>query len=182
MKLTHLLLLLALTGSSATCLAHRDSIVNISPEGMMDAIPAAFGPARMNVVFAAPDAEQAVESVTLQLGRHVTMLPACIVALLPSRKMAQVSASASWYHLNADSLPHYLSLRFAAPGAVKAGTQWTYVGMLVNLRTAKIINIKKVLAGPAEGEQHPVGAGLLQGCSAQELDAVFDPAHRLNAQ
>ncbi|NHZ63661.1 hypothetical protein [Massilia genomosp. 1] len=180
MKLHQLLLLGALMGSSGACLAHVDVIVEFSPDGMMDTIPAKYGPARMNVVFAAPGAEQAVGSVILQLGGHVTTLPRCIVALLPSRQMAQVSASASWYH-DESVLPYYLSLRFAAPAAmtVKPGT---HVGILVNLRTAKIININKVITGPAEGEQRSVGMGLLQRCSAQELDAVFDPMHRLNAR
>lgn len=149
----------------------------------MEEIPAEFGPAWMNVVFTAPDAKQAVDSVTLRLGGHVTTLPACIVALLPSRKMAQVRASASWYHRNAAGrLPDYLSLRFAAPKAVKAGQLRTHVGIMVNLRTAKIININKIITGPAEGEQRGVSERLLQGCSAQELDAVFDPAYRLSAR
>ncbi|NHZ99153.1 hypothetical protein [Massilia sp. CCM 8734] len=182
MKLHQLLLLGALMGSSGACLAHVDTIVKFSPDGMMDTIPDEFGPAQMKVAFALPGAKHAVDGVTLQLGRHVTTLPACIVALLPSRQMAQVSASASWYHEGISTLPDYLDIHFAAAGTVKARRLRTYVAILFNLRTAKIINIKKVIAGPAEGEQRSVGMGLLQRCSAQELDAVFDPMHRLNAR
>lgn len=148
----------------------------------MDAIPDTFRPAQLNVAFAAAGEKHPVASVTLRLGEHMTTLPSCIVALLPSRTMAQVSASASWYHLNGGTLPPYLGIHFAAPRTGRGNRQGTHVAFLFNLRTAKIINIKKVVTGRAEGTQRSVGMGLLQRCSAQELDAVFDPMHRVNVR
>ncbi|HEX8614045.1 MAG TPA: hypothetical protein VF800_22435, partial [Telluria sp.] len=108
----------------------------------MAAIPAEFGPAQLEVAFPAPGAKPSVAKVTLRLGEHVTTLPACIVALLPSRQMTQISASGSWYHDESRTLPYYLGIDFSAPEANPADGRGNRVAILFNLRTAKMINIK----------------------------------------
>ncbi|MCY0914113.1 hypothetical protein [Massilia antarctica] len=182
MKLNHLVLLGALMTSSAACLAHKDRIITFSQQGMMTEIPAEFGPARLEVEFAARGARHPVDGVTLSLGAHVTSLPACIVALLPSRQMAQLRAKASWYHDESRTLPYYLGIDFAAPGAGVARGRGTQVDMLFNLRSAKLISIRKVTVDAGDGSQRWDSMHLGRRCSAQELDAVFDPAIPLNAR
>jgi hypothetical protein len=143
---------------------------------MMVDIPAQFGRAQLDVTFSAPGSAQAIGSVTLRLGRHVTVLPECIVSLLPSRQMAQVRALSSWYHDETNSLPYYLGVHFAAP---EDGPR-TRVEILFNLRTAKIIKIEGVVA--SESGEHHAGRDLSQRCTAQERDAVLDPAAALRAR
>lgn len=172
----------ALMGMSSPGFVHVDTAITFSAEGVMDTIPAQFAPAQLRVAFSAPGRKQAVASVTLRLGEHVTTLPSCIVALLPSRRMAQVSASGSWYHDERGGLPYYLGIDFAGPRAVPARRRQTQVFMLFNLRTAKIIHIRRAKVDPVNGTRGAADRGILQRCSAQELEAVFDPARRLNAQ
>ncbi|MDQ1834793.1 hypothetical protein [Massilia scottii] len=182
MKLNHLVLLGALMTGSGACRAHKDRIITVSAQGAMADIPAEFGPARLEVVFAAPGGKPPVGAVTLWLGGHMTVLPACIVALLPSRQMAHLSATASWYHDENGSLPYYLGIKFAAPKANAERQIEEHVSMLFNLRTARLISIDKVMADPRAGSEHSSRLQLEQRCSPLQLDAVFDPATAFNAR
>lgn len=176
-KLNHLLLMLALMGSPRTCLGQQDGLPAAPASGSVD-LSATFGPGRLDVAFAAPGAKAAVASVTLRLGALVTTLPACLVERLPSRQMAQISAAQAWNH--EESGPSKLSLTFVAPEAVAASARADPVVMLFDVRTAKLADIHSFTIDGDERSRLYVSLDIAAMCPPHELDAVFDPAARLN--
>ncbi|NHZ63660.1 hypothetical protein [Massilia genomosp. 1] len=177
MKLNHLLLMLALTGSPGTCLAQQDRLPVAPASGTLD-LSEAFGPGQLDVAFAAPGATPCVASVTLRLGARVTTLPACLVERLPSRQMAQISAAQAWNH--EESGPSRLSLTFVAPEAVAASRRADPVVMLFDVRTAKLADIHTFTIDGEERSRRYVSLDIAAICPPQDLDAVFDPAARIH--
>lgn len=178
MRLKHTLLLLALMGSGSACLAQQDRLSTAPAQETMD-ISGHFGLGWLDVAFAAPGATPSVDSVTLRVGGQVTTLPACIVALLPSRRMGQVRAYLAWHH--DEPGPSRLGIDFAAAEPPPASGPGKDVTMYFDGKTAKLVDIFTSMHYVNDITIRAISPRLAQRCSRQELDAVLDPMHKSEA-
>lgn len=91
-------------------------------------------------------------------------------------RIIPVSPHGMMVDIPAEFGPAQLAVTFAAP---ESGPR-TRIEILFNLRTAKIIKIDGVVA--SDDSEHHAGLNLSQRCSAQELEAVLDPAAALKVR
>lgn len=173
-----LLALMALIGSGSACLAQQDRLSTAPAQETMD-ISGHFGPGWLDLTFAAPGDAPAVASVTLRIGGQVTTLPACIVALLPSRRMGQVRTYLAWFH--DEPGPSRLGIDFAATQPPPASGPGKNVTMYFDGKTAKLVDIFTTMHYADDITVRAISPHLAQRCSRQELDAVLDPLHNSKA-
>jgi hypothetical protein len=169
----HITLICVCLLAAGNAIAHQDSVLSIAKNGNLAELPAQFQPASLNITFAkASDATVPVTSVVLKLGRKEIVLPACVTRLLASRNLGQVSVSASWYH-DLAVLPPYLSLLFYEPGYAKETWANSGIAMMFDLRSGKILSIRRQLVADGGNSLHQ-GKLYLAPCSVDELKAFSD--------
>jgi hypothetical protein len=170
-----LTLLIASMLATGTCLAHEDRILPVKEDGVIEGLPAEFGPGALRIDFPpkARPGEASIKSVVLELGSNRTTLPLCVTGMLQTRNISEVRASGSWYH-EETLLPYYLNIEFFDPGYSEKN--WANAGfsLLFNLRTGKLMEMEVLVVryGGRGIQQIPVD--LAERCSPIELRMFSD--------
>lgn len=97
MKRISLFLVLTMLGVSAS--AHKDSIINVNPDGELLGLPNEFSPARLDL---------GVNTITI--GQRVLTMPPCVAKYFARPESYDLMVTSSWYHQRS-TLPPYINFR-----------------------------------------------------------------------
>ncbi len=159
-----LLLFALMLSVSALCRAHEDVPLKLAADGAVQGLPAAYLPARLNMVFSTMDDERRLTSLRLQIGRQRVQLPACLLGLIHTQSAQDVRLSASWDH-DETVVPHYLQMQFLDPGHPAS------FALLFNLHSARLIDMT-VNVERSSDELQSIPVEVRSRCSADELRDV----------
>lgn len=124
--------------------AHRDRILTIRSDGSIPEIPASFG----RVFLKVSNLGSPTPTVQFSSGTQRNDLPPCVTRLISARQQSDLLLTGSWYH-DESRLPYYVNVEFHDPGHVPSRTYNSSLNILFNLRTARVINIKRFVADPS---------------------------------
>lgn len=153
--------------SSGACLAHVDRALSIEADGTITGIPAEYGPAKMQVLFAPHGRRHAIVGVDLELGSNQTHLPACVTGLFNTQVGGKIQATASWYH-EESVMPFYLNVKFFDPEYENSRLMNSGYSLFFNLRTGKLMSMEVLILRDGGKIIQNVPVDLRALCTVQE--------------
>jgi hypothetical protein len=158
-------LLALMLGVSALCQAHEDKPLQLAADGAITGLPAAYSPARLQMVFSPVGDERRLTALRLQIGAKQVRLPTCLLGLIRTQAAQDARLSGSWTH-DESVVPHYLNLNLADPGHPAS------FSLLFNLHDARLIEMD-VDIERADDEVQSLPVDLRARCAADELRGVL---------
>ncbi|MDZ4057584.1 MAG: hypothetical protein U1D69_11615 [Polynucleobacter sp.] len=175
------LVTLLIIAASASAQAHQDRQIDIKQDGRLEGLPDAYAPAKLNVNFKRTPENSYIESIELSVSGVNTVVPSCASAIIASRSMSEVRASASWYHTRS-TLPPYLNVSFFDPGVDPGSWPAPKFSLLFNLETSKLISVVVHVARKNPTSEQMLPIDLSSRCPKEQLDIFYAPLDRLSAQ
>lgn len=121
------LLLVGVLGTAESASSHKDTALQLRPDGHVSGLPKEFDPVRIRVL-GDPDEPR----VSLHVRTQTVQLPSCIGSFFYPPTRESVRAKGSWYH-ERSTLPPYVSLLL--PSESPAG----FYSLLISLETAELL-------------------------------------------
>ena len=160
--------------ASACTHAHQDVRIDIMPNGELVGLPDLYAPATLRVDFQSTPEDSHIGSIELSIAGVRTVVPSCASALIMSRSISEVHASASWYHTRS-RLPPYLTLSFLDPGADPTSWPLPRFSLTFNLETSRLISMVVHVARKNPESEQRLPVDLFSSCLNHQIDLFYSP-------
>jgi hypothetical protein len=144
--------------------AHQDHILSVHADGTLPELPPAYQTSRLHIAFSDGDAGTLQQLKFISSGRETTVQP-CLLSLVLNGALRRLRVSASWYHNESATLPHYVQVQFRDERPPQGLPDHPSIRFLFSLRDAKLLEVYRVVPiGPNTTQDQRIN--LSNGCPA----------------